>query len=105
MPRTKPATVLTPAAAQLLRPGLEAVLAATDAGARVGFDPVEFPRRYTDPRDAEVAGLLAAALAYGRADLFRPKVAGLLAGMGHSPARFVRELTVDGARALLDGFV
>ena len=72
----------------------------TDARARIGFDPVEFPHRYTDPRDIEVSALLAAALAYGRADLFRPKVDGLLQRMGPSPAAFVRELDVAGAREL-----
>jgi uncharacterized protein (TIGR02757 family) len=88
-----------------LRPLLDAVLDADALAARVAADPVEFPRRYTDPRDVEVAGLLAAALAYGRADLFKPKVAGLLARMGPSPAAFVRALDVAGAARLLEGFV
>ncbi|MBU8899980.1 TIGR02757 family protein [Corallococcus sp. M34] len=76
-----------------------------DERARIGFDPVEFPHRYADPRDIEVSALLAAALAYGRADLFRPKVDSLLQRMGPSPAAFVRTLKVEGARALLEGFV
>ncbi|RYZ43906.1 MAG: DUF2400 family protein, partial [Myxococcaceae bacterium] len=80
-------------------------MATTDAKARIGFDPVEFPHRYTDPRDVEVSALLAAALAYGRADLFRPKVDALLKQMGPSPAVFVRALDVAGAKALLTGFV
>jgi len=66
---------------------------------------VEFPHRYTDPRDIEVSALLAAALAYGRADLFRPKVDGLLRHMGASPADYVRELDVERASKLLHGFV
>ncbi|MFP2908600.1 DUF2400 family protein, partial [Pyxidicoccus sp. 3LFB2] len=88
-----------------MRPRLDAFLAATDTRARIGFDPVEFPHRYTDPRDIEVSALLAAALAYGRADLFRPKVDALLQRMGPSPAAFVRALDVPGAAALLKGFV
>lgn len=99
------ASGLSERGAERLRPLLDAVLARTDAKARVGFDPVEFPRRYADPRDAEVAGLLAASLAYGRADLFRPKVDALLARMGPSPAAFVRALDVARAARLLDGFV
>lgn len=91
--------------AERLRPLLGAFLASTDARARIAFDPVEFPHRYTDPRDIEVSALLAAALAYGRADLFRPKVDGLLRRMGPSPAAFMRELDVAGARELLHGFV
>lgn len=38
-------------------------------------DPVAFARRYPVRADAEVAGLLAAQLAYGRVALFRPVVA------------------------------
>jgi uncharacterized protein (TIGR02757 family) len=72
---------------------------------RVGFDPVQFPRRYSLKEDAEVAGLLAASLAYGRVDGFVPKVEGLLAGMGGHPGAFVRTLDVRGARRLLHGFV
>jgi uncharacterized protein (TIGR02757 family) len=103
--RPGPGSGLTQQAAEHLRPTLDAFLAATDARARIGFDPVEFPHRYTDPRDIEVSALLAAALAYGRADLFRPKVDALLQRMGPSPAAFVRALDVPGAAALLEGFV
>ncbi|MCY1015104.1 TIGR02757 family protein [Pyxidicoccus sp. MSG2] len=103
--RTSSGSGLSARAAEHLRPRLEAFLASTDARARIGFDPVEFPHRYTDPRDIEVSALLAAALAYGRADLFRPKVDALLQRMGSSPAAFVRALDVPGAKALLAGFV
>ena len=72
---------------------------------RLPLDPVSLPHRYRDPRDAEVAGLLAASLAYGRADLFLPKVTRILESMGPSPAAFVRRLDVAGAKALLSGFV
>src|SRR5262245_41845731 len=72
---------------------------------RLPLDPVSLPHRYSDPRDVEVAGLLAASLAYGRADLFLPKVTRLLEAMGPSPAAFVRGLDVAGAKALLSGFV
>ncbi|WP_425537998.1 TIGR02757 family protein [Myxococcus stipitatus] len=103
--RSKSSPGLSPQAVAPLRARLDALLAATDARARIGFDPVEFPHRYQDPRDIEVSALLAAALAYGRADLFRPKVDALLGRMGASPAAFVRELDVRGAKALLEGFV
>lgn len=72
---------------------------------RLPLDPVSFPHRYRHPRDVEVAGLLAASLAYGRADLFLPKVDGLLRAMGRSPAAFVRRLTPVRAGPLLSGFV
>lgn len=72
---------------------------------RIAFDPIEFPRRYKSPRDVEVSALLAACLAYGRVDLFKPKVESLLAAMGKSPARFVSNLDPPAAKRLLGGFV
>jgi len=72
--------------AELLRPALEALLAGTDAPARMRGDPVELPHRYQDPRDIEVASLLCAALAYGRVDLFKPRLRALLDALGPSPA-------------------
>ena len=69
------------------------------------MDPVSLAHRYRAPRDVEVAALLAASLAYGRADLFLPRVERILSAMGPSPAAFVRALDVAGARALLSGFV
>lgn len=61
--------------------------------------------RYEDPRDIEVIALLSACLAYGRVELFKPRIEQLAAKMGPSPHAFVRGLDVEGARALLAGFV
>ena len=72
---------------------------------RLKADPVEFPHRYSDPRDIETVALLSASLAYGRADLFKPKIASILEGLGPRPARALEALDVSGAKALLDGFV
>jgi uncharacterized protein (TIGR02757 family) len=80
---------LTPARAALLRPLLDALDAAIDHDVRIGFDPVELPRRYAGPDDQEVAGIIAASLAYGRADVFKPVLERALAQMGPSPARYV----------------
>ena len=82
---------LSPARAAALRPLLDALDVALDRTARIAADPVELPRRYADPDDAEVAALFAASLAYGRADVFKPVVERVLAAMGPSPAAFVRE--------------
>ncbi len=75
-----------------------------DKAARLGFDPVDLPRRYGDPADQEVAGLFAAALAYGRADLFKPQLEGVLAEMGPSPARFCERLAEAPRRGLFAAF-
>ena len=88
-----------------LRPRLLRFLAQAPARERVGFDPVQFPRRYRRPEDQEVAGLVAASLAYGRVEGFVPRVEQLLAGMGPHPGAFVRRMDLAGARRLLHGFV
>ena len=72
---------------------------------RITADPVEFPHRYRDPRDIEVVALLSASLAYGRAQLFKPKIDALLTQLGPAPAHTVANLTVAQARELLGGFV
>jgi uncharacterized protein (TIGR02757 family) len=97
--------MLSPSRARALKPLLDSFAASPEWAARRAFDPIEFPGRYSNPRDVEVAGLLGAALAYGRADLFKPKVDGLLKQMGASPADYVVALTIPRARKLLDGFV
>ncbi len=83
------------ARAARLRPLLLGLEASLDRAARIATDPLEFPRRYPDPGDAEVAGLLAACLAYGRADLFRPQIAYLLGEMGPHPAAFAEAFARD----------
>jgi uncharacterized protein (TIGR02757 family) len=81
---------LSPARAAALRPLLDELDGGLDRAARIAADPVELPRRYAAPADQEVAALFAAALAYGRADVFKPVLARVLDAMGPSPAAFVR---------------
>ena len=87
-----------------LAPILDRFQRGFDASARLSADPVEFPRRYPDPDDAEVAGLVAACLAYGRADVFKAKVEQVLAAGGPSPAAFAARLARDPDAATLAGF-
>jgi uncharacterized protein (TIGR02757 family) len=77
--------------ARALAPLLARLELELDTADRIGFDPVELPRRYRARADQEVAGLFAAALAYGRADLFKPQLERVLAEMHPSPARFCEE--------------
>ncbi len=72
---------------------------------RVSADPLELVHRYADPRDQEVAGLLAASFAYGRVELFKPRVAAVLAFLGPAPARRLRRLTVAEFAAAQRDFV
>jgi uncharacterized protein (TIGR02757 family) len=72
---------------------LDTVLAERDkTGARIDGDPVRIVRRFADPRDQEVAGLIASAMAYGRVSLFLPILERLFERLGPSPARAVRDL-------------
>lgn len=98
-------TGLSSKSAQGLRPLLDAWVKDYPFAERLLADPVEFPRRYRDPRDVEVSALLSASLAYGRVSLFKPKLEGLHRLMGNSPADFVRQLNVQGAAKHLQGFV
>ncbi len=97
--------ILSASAALRLQPHLDRFAAQAPYQSRIAFDPVEFPRRYQDPRDIETAALLSACLAYGRADLFKPKLEQLFSSIGSSPARFVGALDVAGAKRLLRDFV
>jgi len=92
----RPRRSFTAADAAALAPLLLRLDATLDRSARLAADPVELPRRYTRPADQEVAGLLAASLAYGRADLFKPILTRLLDQLGPSPAA-----AVDGIAARL----
>lgn len=62
-----------------------------DVRSRIPHDPIDFPRRYQDPNDQAVAGLIAASLAYGHVKAFWPAVERLLAMMGPSPAGWLRQ--------------
>jgi uncharacterized protein (TIGR02757 family) len=77
--------------AAVVGPALRDLLLRTDAAARLRGDPVELVHLYSDPLDVEVAGLLCAALAYGRVDLFKPRLAALLRALGPSPGATARD--------------
>ena len=87
-----------------LKAPLEALYRQADWAARVEQDAIRHPMRYPDPADREIAALLAAVMAYGRVDLFGPRVEWALGRMGDSPHGFVAgfDLGRDGPR--FDGF-
>lgn len=98
-----PPEVLTrPARVDVLRRALDRFLAETDPAPLVARDPVALVRAYEDPHDQEVAGLLVAALAYGRASLIRERAGAALDALGPRPARAIESPAI---RARLDGFV
>jgi uncharacterized protein (TIGR02757 family) len=52
-------------------------------------DPLQFVYEYSNPRDMEIAGFLAASLAYGRVEQIENSLRNLLGRMGKSPFEFV----------------
>lgn len=68
-------------------------------------DPVEIPRRYSDPADREVAALVVSSLAYGNVTQIRNSAETVLAPMGRHPARFVRRTSARSLQSIYKGFV
>ncbi len=66
-------------------------------------DPLELVYPYDDVRDREIAGLVASALAYGRAAQIQRAVGPLLALMG-SPRAFVERSSASALRRAFAGF-
>ena len=68
-------------------------------------DPVSFTYDYEDPRDAEVAGLVAALLAFGRLAQIMRSVREALGRLGPNPCDFTLDTPPEDLRAACDGFV
>lgn len=73
---------------KLLRSRLDALVATFDVST-IEPDPLQLVLRYRDPLDQEIAGILAAAFAYGRADTVVVNVGRVLDAMAPSPHEYV----------------
>jgi uncharacterized protein (TIGR02757 family) len=81
---------MIPAArARALAPALDRLYRAC-TGTASPDDPIDCVRRYANPADQEIAGFIAAGLAFGRVASIKASVQAALAPMGESPAAFVR---------------
>jgi uncharacterized protein (TIGR02757 family) len=67
-------------------------------------DPLEFVLRYRGAADREVAGLIAACLAYGNVKQILRSVEKVLAPMGPAPAAWLKSTPPAGLRKALAGF-
>jgi len=94
-----PRPMRKPVRGEMLRERLDALVATFDIST-ITPDPLQLVLRYDDPRDQEVAGLLAAAFAYGRADIVVANVGGVLDRMQPSPFAYVSKF--KRARAMRD---
>ncbi|HEV2722983.1 MAG TPA: DUF2400 family protein, partial [Thermoanaerobaculia bacterium] len=73
----------------MLRERLDELVATFDAST-ISPDPLELVHRYDDPLDQEVAGLIAAAFAYGRAEIIVANIGAVLKKMGPSPYAYLK---------------
>ena len=67
-------------------------------------DPLEFLYHYTNPRDQEVAGLVASALAYGNVTQILKSVSGVLEKMGTCPTQFLATVAEKDLSEIFRGF-
>jgi len=88
-----------PVRREVLRDRLDALVATFDVST-ITPDPLELVLRYDEPRDQEVAGLIAAAFAYGRADIIVANIGAVLDRMQPSPFAYLAAF--DRKRALAD---
>lgn len=86
-----------PVGPDVLKDRLDTLVATFDIST-IEPDPLQLVLRYDDPRDQEVAGLLAAAFAYGRAETIVANIGVVLARMTPSPHRYLA--TFDRAEAM-----
>ncbi|MGM0739611.1 MAG: TIGR02757 family protein [Bacteroidota bacterium] len=86
-----------------LRQFLDPVADQVEVPDYIASDPIAFMHRYDDAEDRNLAGFLAALMAWGRRDIVMAKVGNLLERFGTGPADFIGNLTpADEDR--LDGF-
>jgi uncharacterized protein (TIGR02757 family) len=79
-------------------------LAATFDISTIAPDPLQLALRYDDPLDQEVAGLIAAAFAYGRADIIVTNIGAVLEKMTPSPYRYLSGFSAREATRRFAGF-
>lgn len=92
-----------PVRPELLRERLDELVATFDVST-ISPDPLELARRYEKPLDQEVAGLIAAAFAYGRADIIVANIGAVLEKMGPSPYAYLASFDPAEAKRRFAGF-
>lgn len=92
-----------PVSEAVLRDRLDALVETFDVST-IEPDPLQLVLRYTDPLDQEVAGLIAAAFAYGRADIIVANIGALLSSMGSSPFAYLSTFNRREAEKQFRGF-
>jgi uncharacterized protein (TIGR02757 family) len=92
-----------PVRSELLKERLDQLVATFDIST-IEPDPLQLVLRFDDPLDQEVAGLIAAAFAYGRADIIVANIGVVLARMKPSPYRYLQTFDAREATKRFAGF-
>jgi uncharacterized protein (TIGR02757 family) len=92
-----------PVRGEKLRQRLDALVTTFDV-TTIEPDPLQLVLRYEDPCDQEVAGLLAAAFAYGRADIVVANVGRVLDRMAPSPYAYLSAFDAAEGKRRFTGF-
>ncbi|MFQ6104018.1 MAG: TIGR02757 family protein [Candidatus Glassbacteria bacterium] len=71
----------------------------------IDSDPVSYLHRYEDPADIEIAGFIAASLAYGRVAIIKRSLEFVFDVMGETPKRFIEHFDPHLHGKPFDGFV
>ncbi len=66
-------------------------------------DPIQFPYRFKDKNDKEIAGFFASLLSFGRREVFIKKLDELFARMGNKPYEFIKNF--DEKDCAMSGFI
>lgn len=93
-----------PVRGEVLKSRLDALVETFDV-TTIAPDPLQLVLRHSDPLDQEVAGLIAAAFAYGRADVIVANIGAMLAKMRPSPYRYLVKFDQAEAARRFSGFV
>lgn len=92
-----------PVRPELLKQRLDELVATFDVST-IAPDPLQLVLRYDHPLDQETAGLVAAAFAYGRADIIVANIGTVLARMKPSPYRYLQSFDARDAHRRFAGF-
>jgi uncharacterized protein (TIGR02757 family) len=86
-----------------LRAALERLYRHYTRTEHIDSDPVLFVHRYREPRDREIAGLIASSLAFGNVKQIKRSVETVLSAMG-PPARFIEQNDLPAMMRAFRGF-
>lgn len=93
---------MTRARLAALARALESIHASCDVAQRLAVDPVGVVRRFHEPADQEIVGLLASSLAFGNVKALRAAIEEVLRRLGPEPVRVLEDRS--SALRRLDGF-